>query len=111
MNHFKYVFSQLVSFLDRNHFNHLVRKYGGDSYVKSFMCWNQLFSTIICYCMMAIVQKKLGADEAIYEMLQIASISFTDTTPIRDLFGKPNYNNVNERNGPTEPSLFDCLTF
>ena len=24
----KFVFSQLVSFLDRNHFNYLVRKYG-----------------------------------------------------------------------------------
>ena len=71
----------------------------------------QIYSAIICYCMMAIVQKKLGADRSIYEMLQIASISLTDTTPIRDLFGKPNYNNVNERNGSTEPSLFDCLTF
>jgi len=37
-----YVFSQLVSFLDRNHFNYLVRKYGGDKYVKHFTCWNQL---------------------------------------------------------------------
>lgn len=38
-----YVFSQLISsFLDRNHFNHLVRKYGGDKYVKHFTCWNQL---------------------------------------------------------------------
>ena len=38
----KFVFSQLVSFLDRNHFNYLVRKYGGDKYVKHFSCWNQL---------------------------------------------------------------------
>ena len=37
-----FVFSQLVSFLDRNHFNYLVRKYEGDKYVKSFTCWNQL---------------------------------------------------------------------
>lgn len=40
----KYVFSQLVSFLDRNHFNYLVRKYGGDRYVKTFTCWNQLLT-------------------------------------------------------------------
>ncbi len=40
----KYVFSQLVSFLDRNHFNYLVRKYGGDHYVKYFTCWNQLLA-------------------------------------------------------------------
>ncbi len=40
----KYVFSQLVSFLDRNHFNYLVRKYKGDHYVKHFTCWNQLLA-------------------------------------------------------------------
>ena len=38
----KYVFSQLVSFLDRNKFNYIVRKYDGDKYVKHFTCWNQL---------------------------------------------------------------------
>lgn len=38
----KFVFSQLVSFLDRNHFNYIVRKYEGDKYVKHFSCWNQL---------------------------------------------------------------------
>ncbi|MFZ1236432.1 MAG: DUF4372 domain-containing protein [Prevotella sp.] len=37
-------FVQPVSFLDRNHFNYLVRKYGGDKYVKSFSCWNQLLT-------------------------------------------------------------------
>ena len=42
----KYVFAQLVSFLDRNHFNYLVRKYGGDKYVKFFSCWNQLLTLI-----------------------------------------------------------------
>ena len=38
----KFVFAQLVTFLDRNHFNYLVSKYGGDRYVKHFTCWNQL---------------------------------------------------------------------
>ena len=42
MNQDKYVFAQLVTFLDRNHFNYLVRKYSGDRYVKHFTCWNQL---------------------------------------------------------------------
>ncbi|WP_455101299.1 IS4 family transposase [Prevotella denticola] len=42
----KYVFDQLVSFLDRNHFNYLVRKYGGDKYVKFFSCRNQLLTLI-----------------------------------------------------------------
>ena len=39
-----FVFSQLVQFLDRNHFNYLVRKYDGDKYVKSYTCWNQLLT-------------------------------------------------------------------
>ena len=38
----KYVFSQLLDFLDRNDFNYLARKYGGDKYVKQFTCYNQL---------------------------------------------------------------------
>ena len=40
----KFVFAQLVSFLDRNKFNYIVRKYDGDKYVKHFTCWNQLLS-------------------------------------------------------------------
>jgi len=42
MNIDKYVFAQLVSFLDRSKFNRIVKKYDGDKYVKSFTCWNQL---------------------------------------------------------------------
>ena len=66
----------------------------------------QIYSAITAYCMMAIVQKKMGINRSIYEMLQIASISLTDTTPLRDLFSKPNHNIVNELDGPTEPTLF-----
>lgn len=40
----KYVFAQLASFLDRNKFNFIVRKYDGDKYVKHFTCWNQLLA-------------------------------------------------------------------
>ena len=56
--------------------------------------------------MMAIVQKKMNIERSIYEMLQIVSISLTDTTNLIDLFAKPNYNIVNELDGSTEPSLF-----
>ena len=38
----KYVFAQLTTFLDRNKFNYIVRKFNGDKYVKHFTCWNQL---------------------------------------------------------------------
>jgi hypothetical protein len=58
--------------------------------------------------MMAIVQKKMGIDRPIYEMLQLASVSLTEKIPLRQLFGKPNYNIVNELDGSTEPTLFDC---
>ena len=44
MNQGQYVFSQLVSHLDRNHFNYLARKYDGNKYVKHFSCWNQLLA-------------------------------------------------------------------
>ena len=44
MNKDRYVFSQLVQFMDRNHFNYLVRKYDGDRHVKSYTCWNQLLT-------------------------------------------------------------------
>lgn len=44
MYQYKSVFTQLIAFLDRNHFNYLVRKYAGDKYVKHFTCWNQLLT-------------------------------------------------------------------
>lgn len=40
----KFVFAQLVTFLDRNKFNYIVRTYHGDKYVKHFTCWNQLLA-------------------------------------------------------------------
>ena len=66
----------------------------------------QIYSAIIAYCMMAIVQKKMGIKRSIYEMLQIASISLTDTTPLQELFEVPNNNIVKEQNSFDELSLF-----
>ena len=66
----------------------------------------QIYSAIIAYCMMAIVQKKMNIERSIYEMLQIVSISLTDTISLKDLFAKPNYNIVNELDGSTKPTLF-----
>lgn len=40
----KFVFAQLTSFLDRNHFNYLVKKYCEDYYVKHLTCWNQMLA-------------------------------------------------------------------
>lgn len=44
MNKDKYVFAQLVSFMDNFRFLRIVKKYEGDKYVKSFSCWNQLLT-------------------------------------------------------------------
>ena len=38
----KYVFSQLLDFLDKDVFLRLANKYNGNRYVKQFTCWNQL---------------------------------------------------------------------
>ena len=40
----KFIFAQLVEFMDRNSFNYFVKKYDGDKYVKSYTCWNQLLT-------------------------------------------------------------------
>ena len=40
----KYVFAQLIAFLNRTQFNNYVRKYDGNRYVKHFTCWNQLLA-------------------------------------------------------------------
>ena len=44
MNNSKYVFSQLVEFLNFDKFRHIVDKYSGNRYVKHFTCWNQLLT-------------------------------------------------------------------
>ena len=44
MNKPKYVFSQLVAFMDSDKFRHIVDKYRGNRYVKHFTCWNQLLT-------------------------------------------------------------------
>jgi hypothetical protein len=44
MNRSKYVFAQLIEFLDSDKFRHLVDKYDGNRYVKHFTCWNQLLA-------------------------------------------------------------------
>ena len=44
MNKSKYVFAQLVEFLDYDQFRHIVDKYKGNHYAKHFTCWNQLLT-------------------------------------------------------------------
>ena len=44
MNKDKYVFAQLIEFLNNDKFRHLVDKYGGNRYVKHLTCWNQFLA-------------------------------------------------------------------
>ena len=44
MYNVKYVFAQLIAFLNRSKFNRIIAKYEGDKYVKHFTCWNQLLA-------------------------------------------------------------------
>lgn len=41
-----YIFNQLVSFIPRDCFDRLVKKYGGNTYVKNYTCWNHLLVMI-----------------------------------------------------------------
>lgn len=45
----------------------------------------QLYSAIIAYCLVAIVERKMKLDMDIYEMLRILSISLLERMPLREL--------------------------
>lgn len=66
----------------------------------------QIYTAVTAYCMMAIVQKKMDVQRSIYEMLQLVSVSLTDTVELKALFCKHNCNIVNELNDSSEPTLF-----
>ena len=42
MHNGKFVYSQLLDFLDKDVFLRISNKYDGNRYVKFFTCWNQL---------------------------------------------------------------------
>jgi hypothetical protein len=46
MNQGKYVFAQLVEFLDHHKFEDFVARYGGNKGIRGFSCWNQLLMMI-----------------------------------------------------------------
>ena len=67
----------------------------------------QIYCAIITYCLVVIVKHDMKLERSVYEILQIVGISLTDKTNLKDLFDKSNINNVNERFGSSEPSLFN----
>ena len=59
----------------------------------------QVYSAIIAYCLVAIMQHDMKLDRSTYEVLQILGISLTDKTPLRNLFSKTKFNDVKEQSG------------
>ena len=71
----------------------------------------QIYSAIIAYCLVAIMQHDMKLDRSTYEVLQILGISLTDKTPLRDLFSKTKFNDVKEQSGLDGPNLFSNHNF
>ncbi len=67
----------------------------------------QIYSAICAYSLVAIVQHDMRLDRSTYEVLQILSMSLTDTTHLRDLFDKTIFKNDKDRSGSSEPNLFN----
>ena len=67
----------------------------------------QIYSAICAYCLVAIVQHDMRLERSTYEVLQILSMSLTDTTHLRDLFDKTIFKNDKDRSGSSEPNLFN----
>jgi hypothetical protein len=66
----------------------------------------QVYSAIIAYCLVAIMQHDMKLNRSTYEVLQILGISLTDKTPLRNLFSKTKFNDVKEQSGLDGPNLF-----
>lgn len=71
----------------------------------------QVYSAIIAYCLVAIMQHDMKLDRSTYEVLQILGISLTDKTPLRELFSKTKFNDVKEQSGLDGPNLFSNYNF
>ena len=67
----------------------------------------QIYVAIITYCLVAIVQRDLRLERSTYEVLQILSVSLTDTTPLKKLLIKTDHNDVKEQIENSGLLLFD----
>lgn len=71
----------------------------------------QVYTAIVTYCLVAIMQHDMQLDRSTYEVLQILGISLTGKTPLRDLFCKTKFNNFKDQCGLDGPNLFDNFNF
>ncbi|KAF5059420.1 IS4 family transposase ISBthe1 [anaerobic digester metagenome] len=58
----------------------------------------QIYSTIIVYCLVAIVGHDLQINRTTYEILQILGIPLLDRTPVNELFTNIDINDVKDQN-------------
>lgn len=85
-----------------------IKKFGGTSENAVKI---QVYSAIIAYCLVAIMQHDMKLNRSTYEVLQILGISLTDKTPLRNLFSKTKFNDVKEQSGLDGPNLFSNYNF
>ena len=85
MNNDKYVFSQLVEFLNNDKFHRVVTKYGGDHYVKHFTCWNRLLVMMFGQLTNRITGGTLQEPMAGGTLLQMAEAAFEN----QEILGHP----------------------
>ncbi len=71
----------------------------------------QVYSAIIAYCLVAIMQHDMKLNRSTYVVLQILGISLTVKTPLRNLFSKTKFNDVKEQSGLDGPNLFSNYNF
>ena len=56
----------------------------------------QIYTAVISYCLVAIIENELMINRSTYEVLQILGISLFDKSPIGELFFNKNRNDVKE---------------
>lgn len=56
----------------------------------------QIYTAIITYCLVAIIDYELKLDRSTYEILQILGISLLNKTPVKELITNIDYNDVKE---------------
>lgn len=64
MNKDKYVFAQMVEFLDNYKFLRIVKKYDGNKYVKHFTSWNQFLTLMFGHLSVFMAVPAVSASES-----------------------------------------------
>lgn len=97
MHQGQYIFSQVCKFLPKRAFDHLVNKYEGNKWVKTFTCWNHL---------LVLIYGQLSNRESLRDLI-------TSLAPFRNKFHHlgfgPNVtrSNLSKANETRDPKIFE----